>query len=100
MRLPLRREVIAKNEWSLRNLYRTLELPGKNPLRDAQNDLDAAARAAYGMKAKADPLAFLLALNQNVAAREAAGENVIAPGLPPCVEDAGSFITEDCVRAR
>ena len=55
--------------------------------------------AAYGMKAKADPLAFLLALNKEVAAREAAGKGVTAPGLPPCVEDAGSFITEDCVRA-
>ena len=56
-------------------------------------------RAAYGMKAKDDPLAFLLALNQEVAAREAAGESVVAPGLPPCVTDAAAFVTEDCVRA-
>jgi hypothetical protein len=90
---------MTENQWSLRNLYRTLDLPGKNPLRDAQNDLDAAVRAAYGMKAKADPLAFLLALNQDVAAHEATGEGVVAPGLPACVEDAGSFITADCVRA-
>ena len=76
----LRREVMAKNEWSLRDLYRTLDLPGKNPLRDAQDKLDTAVRAAYGMKAKADPLAFLLALNKDVAAREAAGEGVAAPG--------------------
>ncbi len=94
----LRREVIAKNEWSLRDLYRTLDLPGKNPLRDAQDALDTAVRAAYGMKAKADPLAFLLALNKEVAAREEAGEGATAPGLPPCVEDAGAFITDDCVR--
>ncbi|HBI44663.1 MAG TPA: DNA methyltransferase [Planctomycetales bacterium] len=96
----LRRRVMTENQWSLRDLYRTLDLPGKNPLRDAQNDLDAAVRAAYGMKAKADPLAFLLALNQDVAARESAGESVIAPGLPPCVEDAGSFVTDDCIRAQ
>ena len=96
----LRREVVAKNHWCLRDLYRTLDLPGKNPLRDAQNDLDAAVRTAYGMKVKADPLAFLLALNQDVAVREAAGESVIAPGLPPCVEDAGSFVTDDCVQAQ
>ncbi len=95
----LRREVMAKNEWSLRDLYRTLDLPGKNPLRDAQDQLDTAVRAAYGMKPKADPLAFLLALNKDVAARETAGEGVTAPGLPPGVEDTGSFITEDCVRA-
>ena len=29
-------EVMAKNDWSLRDLYRTLDLPGKNPLRDAR----------------------------------------------------------------
>jgi hypothetical protein len=91
---------MTENQWSLRDLYRTLDLPGKNPLRDAQNALDAAVRAAYGMKAKADPLAFLLALNQDVAGRETAGKSVIAPGLPPCVEDAGSFVTEDCIRAQ
>ena len=91
---------MAKNEGSLRDLYRTLDLPGKDPLRDAQDKLDAAVSTAYGMKAKADPLAFLLALNQEVAAREAAGEGVVAPGLPPCVENVGSFITEDCVRAQ
>ena len=61
--------------------------------------LDAAVRAAYGIKPKADPLSFLLALNKEVAAREAAGESVVAPGLPPCVTDPGLFITEDCVRA-
>ena len=90
---------MAKGPCSLRDLYRTLELPGKNPLRDAHDALDAAVRAAYGMKPKADPLGFLLTLNQEAAAREAAGESVVAPGLPPCATDAGSFITEDCVRA-
>ena len=76
----LRRQVMAKGPCSLRDLYRTLELPGKNPLRDAQDALDAAVRAAYGMERGADPLAFLLALNKDVAAREAAGEDVVAPG--------------------
>ena len=95
----LRRQVMAKGPCSLRDLYRTLELPGKNPLRDAQDALDAAVRAAYGMKPKDDPLAFLLALNKEVTAREAAGEAVVAPGLPPCVTDAGPLITDDCVRA-
>src|SRR5271170_1290324 len=31
----LRREIMSANEWSLRDLYRTLEAPGDNPLRDA-----------------------------------------------------------------
>ncbi len=32
---------------SLRDLYRTLEDPGSNPLRDAQARLDTAVRAAH-----------------------------------------------------
>jgi hypothetical protein len=81
----------------LRDLYRTLGLPGKNPLRDAQQQLDTAVRAAYGMSAKDDPLAFLLALNRTVADREAQGQPVTAPGLPPCVTDPAPFLTTDCL---
>jgi hypothetical protein len=42
----LRREIMAANGWSLRDLYRTLDPPGTNRLRDAQAALDAAVRAA------------------------------------------------------
>ncbi len=94
----LRRRVMGENGWSLRELYRTLETPGKNPLRDAHDALDAAVRAAYGMKPKDDPLAFLLALNQDLAEREATMKPVVGPGLPPCVEDPSAFVTDDCVR--
>jgi hypothetical protein len=37
------------------------------------------------MKAKADPLAFLLDLNHQLAAAEKAGTPIVGPGLPPCV---------------
>jgi hypothetical protein len=94
----LRRKTMAVNGWSLRDLYRTLEVPGKNPLRDARDELDAAVRAAYGMKAKEDPLAFLLKLNHAVAKCEKAGQAVTAPGLPTCVSDAAAFVSEDCIR--
>ncbi|GET35349.1 class I SAM-dependent DNA methyltransferase [Microseira wollei] len=94
----LRRQVMNENQWSLRELYRTLELPGDNPLRKAHAELDAAVREAYGMKAKEDPLKFLLELNFEVAAREAKGLPVVAPGLPPVVKNASEFITEDCVK--
>ena len=94
----LRRKVMTENQWSLRELYRTLELPGDNPLRKAHAELDAAVREAYGMKAKEDPLKFLLELNFEVAAREAKGLPVVAPGLPPVVKNASEFITEDCVK--
>lgn len=94
----LRRKVMTENQWSLRELYRTLDLPGENPLRNAHTELDAAVRAAYGMKVKEDPLQFLLELNFAVAEREAQGLPVVAPGLPPVVQNPQDFITEDCVR--
>ncbi len=95
----LRREVMAKMDWSLRDLYRTLEEPGSNPLRDAQAKLDLAVRAVYGMPKDADILAFLLALNQTCATKEAAGEAITRPGLPLPVNERAAFITEDCISA-
>jgi len=94
----LRCKVMTENRWSLRELYRTLELPGKNPLRQANSELNAAVREAYGMTAKDDPLKFLLDLNFSVAERENQGLPVIAPGLPPIVKNPHDFITDDCVK--
>ncbi len=92
----LRREIMNQLGYSLRQLYRTLEEPGANPLRDAHTRLDTAVRAAYGMPAKADPLAFLLALNLELAAKEQAGEAITPPGLPANAGEA--FVTQDCIR--
>jgi SAM-dependent methyltransferase len=94
----LRRKVMTDNKWSLRDLYRTLEAPGKNSLRDAQNALDSAVREAYGMKANADPLVFLLELNRELAVRERVATPIIGPGLPPCAKNATGFVTTDCVQ--
>jgi SAM-dependent methyltransferase len=94
----LRREVMAKMNWSLRDLYRTLDEPGSNPLRDAHAKLDAAVRAVYAMPKDADILAFLLALNQSCAAQEAAGEKITPPGLPLPVEEHAEFVTSDCIQ--
>ncbi|WP_102126043.1 class I SAM-dependent DNA methyltransferase [Deinococcus planocerae] len=93
----LRNEVMKRQGWSLRDLYRTLDTPGKNPLRDAQERLDAAVRAAYGMPAGADVLAFLLALNAELAAAEARGAAIVGPGLPAGL-NAADFTTADAVR--
>jgi hypothetical protein len=79
-------------------MCRTLELPGKHPLKDAHAALDAAVLAAYGFSAKADLLKQLLDLNQAVAAREKAGEPVTAPGVPAAYGDPAALITEDCIR--
>ncbi len=94
----LRRDTMQKLDCSLRDLYRTLEEPGANPLRDAQAALDSAVRAAYGMKPAADPLTFLLQLNHACAEKEKAGEKITPPGLPLPEKEHAAFVTEDCVK--
>jgi hypothetical protein len=81
----------------LRTLYRTLELPGANPLKDAHAALDAAVLAAYGFSAKKDLLAQLLALNLEVAAKIEKGEPVTAPGVPQHYRNPEKLVTEDCI---
>jgi SAM-dependent methyltransferase len=93
----LRRETMRKLNYSLRDLYRTLEQPGDNPLRDAHARLDAAVRDAYGMPEDVDPLAFLLELNLACAAKEKAGEKITPPGLPLPSEKEKEFVTADCI---
>ncbi len=95
----LRREIMEDNGWSLRELYRTLETPGDNKLRAAHATLDAAVRAAYGMKPEEDILAFLLKLNLALAEKETKGETIMPPGLPAFVEMPHTFISTDCVTA-
>lgn len=101
----LRNDYMKKGHMSLRDLYRTLDKPGKNPLRDAQEALDRAVLAAYGW-ADVQPsdvtamLTRLLALNLEIAEKEAQKEAVQAPGLPACVDERAreAFVSEDCVR--
>ena len=95
----LRRDIMAQLNYSLRALYRTLEEPGANPLRDAHTRLDTAVRAAYGMPKTADPLAFLLALNHTLAAKEKASEPITPPGLPLPPAEHPAFLTADCIQA-
>ncbi len=94
----LRYEIKSKHNLSFRDLYRTLELPGASPLKDAHLKLDEAVREAYGMTKTEDFLPFLLDLNQTVAKKEEAGEFVIGPGLPTIIKERRKFITEDCLK--
>jgi hypothetical protein len=96
----LRRETMRKLNYSLRDLYRTLEQPGDNPLREAQATLDAAVRAAYGMADDADPLAFLLELNLACVAKEKAGNSITPPGLPLPAEEHAQFISNDSIQVK
>jgi len=93
----LRHEIMQANGWSLRELYKSLETPGENRLRTAHAALDTAVRAAYGMKASEDILAFLLKLNLELADKEAKGEAITPPGLPAFVPKAADFVSKDCV---
>jgi hypothetical protein len=71
---------------------------GKHPLKTANEELDAAALAAYGLAPKKDLLTQLLALNLEVARRQAAGEPVLAPGVPSGYPDPACLVTDDCIR--
>jgi hypothetical protein len=94
----VRAEALKNLKGGLRALYRTLELPGTNPLKDAHAVLDTAVLAAYGFEAKKDLLAQLLALNLEVAQRIEAGQPVTAPGVPKTYPKPEKFVTQDCIR--
>lgn len=93
-----RQKVMDAEKLSLRALYRIVEETPVNPISAAQDKLDAAVMASYGMKKSADILAFLLSLNGELAAKEQNGEQISGPGLPTFVTSLQDFITEDCIR--
>jgi hypothetical protein len=94
----IRDAALTKIKGGLRAVYRTLELPGQNQLKDVHVALDAAVLAAYGFSPKKDLLQQLLDLNLEVSARIDAGETVTAPGIPPDYPTPKSLITPDCIR--
>ena len=74
-----------------------LEMPGKNPLKDAHAAVNALVLNAYGFSPKTDLLKQLLELNIGVAERIDAGGTVTAPGIPINHPNAAQLVTEDCV---
>jgi len=92
-----RRDALVKNpRLTLRELYRLLELPGKNPLKDLHAALDKAVLAAYGFD-DGDVLTQLLALNAQVAGRIDAGASVTAPGIPNGYPNPAELVSEGCI---
>ena len=89
---------MAASGWSLRDLYRTLETPGANRLRDAHAALDSAVRSAYGLKEQEDTLAFLLRLNLELAGLETKGQPITSPGLSAAVPARERLISSDCIQ--
>ena len=94
----VRAAALTKIKGGLRALYRTLELPGKNPLKDAHAELDTAVLAAYGFAVDKDLLAQLLELNLAVAERIAGGKAVLPPGVPATYPHSQQLVSEDCIR--
>lgn len=94
----IRADAMSKLKGGLRALYRTLELPGANPLKDAHAALDAAVLAAYRFNPKRDLLTQILELNLGVAAEIGTGKPVTAPGVPPGYPNPKQLITDDCIR--
>ncbi len=93
-----RHKTMIENRMSLRDLYRVMEKTPANFVSELQDKLDIAVFAAYGMKKNDDILAFLLALNLELAEKEAKGEIVHGPGLPPYIKNPAKFITDDCIK--
>jgi SAM-dependent methyltransferase len=93
-----RKDALQKTDGGLRAVYRMLELPGDNPLKDAHAALDAAVLDAYGFSSDDDLLTQLLDLNLLVAERIERGESVTAPGIPPDYPKPKELITDDCIR--
>jgi hypothetical protein len=92
-----RDQLAFKYNRSYRELYRLLELPGDNPLKDAQTALDGAVRSAYGVSATSDDLTFLLKLNAKLFAVESSGGTIRSAGLPEFVTETSEFVTGDCI---
>jgi len=94
----IRTRTLVEHELTLRALYRLLETPGKNALKDAHLELDKAVKRAYGMSDKEDVLAFLLGANLECAEKEARGEEITGPGLPKWIKSRESYVSSDCIR--
>jgi len=97
-----RNKIRTENNLSLRDLYRTLELPGENNLKKAHEKLDKAVWEAYfyGMPKKLQKkniLKFLLTLNELYYQAEKEGKSIINPGLPSFCIDNKEFYSEDCI---
>jgi hypothetical protein len=93
-----RRATVTKHGQPLRDLYRTLELPGKHRLKELQFELDKAVASAYGITLRPNPLTLLMELNEALSAKELKGEDIIGPGLPKIDGVESDLVTEDCVR--
>ena len=90
--------LMRRHKLTLRDLYRSLEIPGQHPLKDAHAALDETVRNAYGMGRRTEPLAFLLKLNHAVAAREAGRRGSDWARASVDGERFENLMSQDCIR--
>ena len=94
----LRRQLCIKYDASLREIYKTLDLPGKSELKEAISALDHAVLKLYGFSEDKDTLSQLLDLNQLIYLEELRGNSCQGAGLPKSlVEDMHVFTSSDCI---
>lgn len=89
------RRIRHEHTGGMRVQYRTMDLPGKNPLRDAHAALDKAVLDAYGFSPKGDLLQQLLDLNMAMAADEANGVPIVGAGIPVSFADRQAELMSD-----
>lgn len=98
----MRNEIKAENNLSLREIYRSLDLPGNNPLREIQCKLDDAVKEAYFFGCPKEFQSknireFLLELNEICFKAEHQGKLIQKPGLPDDFLQDKEFFSLDCV---
>lgn len=93
-----RNKLTEANKMTLSDIYRLVNKPGHNIIKDLHAALDQAALSAYGFSKKADILQQLLALNLLLAEKESNNETVQKPGIPEFYQDHGLLISRDCVK--
>lgn len=99
MNLHLERsKTLREHNMTLRDLYRLLEQPGKNPIKDLHAALDKAVLEAYDFDSGKDVLEQLLELNLYIANKEESNIAAVGPGWPAHATGKEKFVTDDCVK--
>lgn len=92
-----RTAMMEQHHYTLRDIYRLVDEPGANPIKELSKALDNAVLTAYGFDKRKDILQQVLNLNLSLAANISEGLFIQGPGLPAFVTQKDAFISDDCV---
>ena len=83
---------------SLREVHKTIDMPGENQLRKCLHKLDEAVMQAYQIKTESQILRHLFGLNQEIHNAENRGIITQGPGIPEKFkENAKEWSSKDCI---